>query len=78
MRYRFNCKNCNRSTDIVASYEDIKNSSIVCSKCGSPMQRDWKAGMYTRDNDRAENLEETSWLRERMNYSPTGKSKVLY
>lgn len=78
MRFKYICNKC-KSTEIidVPSSEADKNIPI-CINCNIPMRRDWKGGISVSEECKSDNIEETSWLKERMKILPSGRTKALW
>lgn len=78
MRFKYICSKC-KATEIidVPSSESEKNIPI-CNKCNIPMRRDWRGNISIAEECRAENIEETSWLKERMKILPSGRRKAVW
>ena len=78
MRFKYICNKCKSTETIdVPSSEEDKNIP-VCINCGIPMRRDWRGNIAVSDECKAENIEETSWLKERMKIRPSGRTKALW
>ena len=42
------------------------------------MRRDWRGNISIAEECKAENIEETSWLKERMKILPSGRRKAVW
>lgn len=78
MLYKFICPKCGAGKEVNISSNEIKNYVAVCDSCGENMRRDWKTSLHISDSDRAENVAETSWLKESMKKRFSGKSQIYY
>ena len=78
MLYKFICSNCGYKKEINIPSDKIKGYIAVCDSCGENMRRDWKTSLTISDSDRAENVAETSWLKESMKKRFSGKSQIYY
>lgn len=79
MQYNYICQNCSTKETIERSYS-IENRSFVvkCPKCGNTMRRDWKSSIVVSSECKAENIDQTSWIKECFHNRPSGKTQVLY
>lgn len=78
MLYKFICPECGDRKEVDIPSAEIKNYKALCDSCGAVMRRDWKASLYTSESDKAENVVETSWLKQGMKKRFSGKSKIYY
>ena len=78
MLYRFICPVCKKGKEVDIPAADIKGHVEICEDCGNPMRRDWRASLHISDSDKAENIAETSWLKEGMKKRFSGKSQIYY
>ena len=84
MTYSYKCPD-NHTTEIKQNITEETLSTIVCPECGKQAVQDWKdkafivpdymksVSDYNRDNGA-----NFSYIKNRMNYSPTGKRKICY
>ena len=77
MIYGFKC-NCGNRTQVNAPMSEAKNLHIVCDKCGKDMTRDFKSSIYVNENDRSDNVSDTSWVKEHMKIRPSGNVRSIY
>lgn len=78
MQYTFICPNCKNRETIEIPFSALSNVSLRCQKCDTPMRRDWKSSIFVSNDCKAENIEQTSWIKERFYNRPSGKTQVLY
>ena len=77
MLYRFICPKCKATQTVNVPADEISKTGLVCS-CGAVMRRDWKTSMFASESDRSENIQDTSFINERMNIRPSGKTRSIY
>lgn len=78
MLYSYICKKCNNKMEVDIRPEELNNFKPVCSECGSGMRRDWKAGITIGAGDRSDEIQSTSFAKERLKIRPSGKTQVFY
>lgn len=77
MLYRFICPDCKRTKTINVSADEISGTNVVCD-CGKNMRRDWKTSVFVAESDRSNNIQDTSFINERMKIRPSGKTRSIY
>lgn len=78
MKYNFICSKCGKTKEVEIPYTDIKTTVVMCDECNTIMHQNWKASLYVSNEGKAENIEEASWIKERMKVRPSGKTQVIY
>ena len=77
MKYNFKCKKCNKVKTIDISMSEISNAEVTCD-CGNKMIRIWSAALVVPDYMKANQTQEMSWVNDKLNTRPSGKTKVYY
>lgn len=77
MLYRFICPSCKETKTIDVPASEISDTEVKCS-CGTKMRRDWKTSVFVGESDRAANVQDTSFINERLNIRPSGKTRSIY
>lgn len=77
MKYEFKCKKCGAIRTVDIEMSKISEAKIMCS-CGSEMRRVWKASLIIPDYMKADQSQEMSYINDRLNIRPSGKTKVYY
>lgn len=58
--------------------EELSSFKPKCPECGNEMRRDWKAGITVGAGDRSDEIQSTSFAKERLKIRPSGKTQVFY
>lgn len=58
--------------------EKLSSFKPECPECGNDMRRDWKAGITVGAGDRSDEIQSTSFAKERLKIRPSGKTQVFY
>lgn len=77
MKYNFKCKACGKIKTIDASMSEISSINVVCD-CGHKMHRLWSAALIVPDYMKANQTQEMTWVNDRLNNRPSGKTRVYY
>ena len=78
MRFRYICNNCKSTETIDVPSSEVDKNIPICMLCGVPMRRDWRSNISVSEECKSDNIEETSWLKERMKILPSGRNKALW
>jgi len=78
MLYNFICPKCKERVSENVPSSEIKSLKVMCPKCDTEMRRDWKTIIKIGDGDKADEIHETSFIKERLKTRPSGKSRVFY
>ena len=77
MLYRFICPKCKETITINIPADELSKTEKVCS-CGTVMRRDWRTSVFVNESDRSDNIQDTSFINERLNIRPSGKTRSIY
>lgn len=78
MRFKYICNKCKDTKTIDVPFSKAEDTIPICNKCNIPMRRDWRGNISVSDDCKSENIEETSWLKERMKILPSGRRKAIW
>lgn len=78
MLYDFICPKCGEKLQVNVSSSEVKLLKPKCSNCGNDMRRNYKAIIQIGIGDSADEIHDTSYVKECLKTRPTGKSKVFY
>ena len=78
MRFRYICNNCKSTETIDVPSSEVDKNIPICMLCGVLMRRDWRSNISVSEECKSDNIEETSWLKERMRILPSGRSKAVW
>lgn len=78
MRFRYICSECKSFKTIDVPFSEMDKNIPLCENCNISMRRDWKGNISISEECKSDNIEETSWLKERMRILPSGRSKAVW
>ena len=78
MRYNFICDKCKKTKEVEVPYTERDTVEVFCDDCKIPMRRNWKSAIFVSNECKSSEIEETSWLKERMKVRPSGKTRAIY
>ena len=78
MRYNFICEKCGKTKEVEVPYTEKDKLTIICEDCNVPMRRNWKSAIFVSNDCKSDEIEETSWIKERMKVRPSGKTRAIY
>lgn len=77
MKYEFKCKKCGKIKTVDLPMSEISSAKITCA-CSGDMKRVWKASLIVPEYMKADQSQEMSYVNDRLNIRPSGKTKVYY
>lgn len=78
MLYSYICRECGEHTTVDIPAADLAGHEEPCPRCGRRMGRSFRTAIRIGAGDGADDIQTTSFAKERLRVRPSGKRKVLY
>ena len=78
MIFKMICPSCRSTKTITASSKDRNNLEIYCDNCNTKMRRDWSSSISVSEYDKASNIDDMGWVKDRLKNRPSGRNQVFF
>ena len=78
MIFKMVCPKCKSTKSVTASSADRNKLDVYCDDCGAKMRRDWTPSISVSEYDKASNISDMGWIKDRLKNRPSGKNQVFF
>jgi len=78
MIYTYKCPECGKLKEENMTVDEMENAEVYCEECKVKMNRYWKAGIRVGEGNRSDDIQSTSFTKERLKIRPSGKTQIYY